>query len=110
MSNTEKVIAQQRQEQISQMTPSARIRALSDDARSIMAKENYNPILELIRLSRNAEEESVAMACHKELAGYYAPKLKSVDVQQGHGNVTVIINKYGEDKMALPDNSDIVDV
>lgn len=41
--------------------------------------KDYNPLKRLKELSLTTDDEKIRSLCDKELAGYYAPKLKAVE-------------------------------
>lgn len=51
--------------------------------RNIIASKypDYDPVLAMIEIAQYTEQEGIAVQCHKEVAQYLYPKLKSVEVQ-----------------------------
>lgn len=46
----------------------------------ICHQNNFNPVLELIKLARTAKSEHVKVTACSEIASYVAPKLKAVEI------------------------------
>ncbi len=73
------------------------LRKRSQHVQEIMEEQGYNPIEALIDMAadKNITDPEIKFKVHKELAGYYAPKLRSVDLTGGTDNsVTVKIKQF----------------
>lgn len=70
----------------------AQVRKLMDDA-------GYNPIEAMMEMAQDEMvDRKIRLSLHKELAQYYAPKLKSVDVShKGNVGIQVQVLRYTED-------------
>lgn len=53
------------------------------DVADILSKAGFNPFVELVNLARKGEDDRIKLDATKELAGYVAPKLKSIEITSG---------------------------
>ncbi len=49
------------------------------DVAQMFKEWNFNPLLNLKIMAETSEDEDIRFGCNKELAQYFAPKLKSVE-------------------------------
>lgn len=51
----------------------------------------YNPIAEMIKLSRETQSDYVALQCHKAVAEYILPKVKQIQITNADGDSDGVI-------------------
>jgi len=62
----------------------------------------YHPLKSLLLLSGTTEDDKVRLDCHRTIAEYIEPKLKSVEVKvEGHVDNTLRVRLLGNDGPAL---------
>lgn len=84
--------------------PKGRMSQLAMQAREIMDKHGYNPIEALIEIATDEENTplDLRIQSHKELCKYYAPQLKSMDVNHAiKGSISFKLMSYAESKAEL---------
>lgn len=86
------------------------MRSLS--AREIFDKLGYNPIADLVKIRLTSDDAQIQAQCAKELAKYFIPQLKAVEMSGGldldHGALSQEISKILAD--TKPQNKDKKDV
>lgn len=63
------------------------------DARAMMIKQGFDPIQAMMRVAQKAEAEgddALAMSGYKEIAKYYAPQLKAMEVTGAGGQALTL--------------------
>lgn len=65
-------------------------------------KPQYHPLKSLLLLSGTTEDDKVRLDCHRTIAEYIEPKLKSVEVKvEGHVDNTLRVRLLGDNGPAL---------
>ena len=69
--------------------------------RQFFIDRDFNPLLKMVELAHLTEDETIKFGCYKELAQYYAPKLRSMEVTgevQNPLNFVINIKKGHKDE------------
>jgi hypothetical protein len=72
---------------------SARAKAAVYDARAMMDAQGFDPIQAMMRVAQKAEAEGdgpLAMSGYKEIAKYYAPQLKAIEITGAGGQALTL--------------------
>ncbi len=83
--------------------------ARTEEIRTVMDEAGYNPIEAMMEIAcdDNVNVKTRALL-HKELATYYAPKQRAVDMNMKvSGGINITVNKFGSDEPQKPPGSTV---
>ena len=55
---------------------------------------NYHPLLSIAKIAHDSDDERVQLDCHKTLAKFIAPELKSIEVKPPRDNRMVTVSLF----------------
>ena len=72
---------------------------------------NYHPVIAMVKLAHTSQDENIQLSCHKAVARYVEPELKSLEVKghvkHDHGVLRVIASseKINDTTKSITDKS-----
>jgi len=60
--------------------PKGTLNKWSQSVKQMFEDNDFNPLLNLMTMSVDTDDDNIRFQCNKELASYFAPKLKGIEI------------------------------